>query len=57
MSVLGAAAILVFVTEESTDVPKERTDGFGPLEAILGVISTVYADHEVRSRLPLTTLL
>ena len=30
------------------DVPKEPTDGFGPLKAVLGVVATIYTHHEVR---------
>ena len=30
------------------DVPKEPTDGFGPLKAVLEVIPTIYANYEVR---------
>jgi len=42
---LGAAPVLV-------DVAKENTYGFGPLEAILGAISAIYINHEVRLRPP-----
>jgi len=42
---LRAAPILV-------DVAKEDTHGFGPLKAILGAISGIYTDREVRLRPP-----
>jgi len=34
------------------DVTDETTDGFGPLKAILGIVSAAYADREVRLRPP-----
>jgi len=39
--VLGGAAIPV-------EAAREATDGFSPLKAVLGAISTVYANYEVR---------
>ena len=44
-TVLGASVARV-------DVQKEATRGFGPLKDVLGTISAVYTDHEVRSRPP-----
>ena len=40
---LGGAAI-------SVGAAKEAIGGFGPLEAVLGAISAVYVNSEVRSR-------
>ena len=42
---LGAPAIL-------PGVPAEAKRGFGPLKALLDVISAAYADRQVRLRLP-----
>ena len=44
-TVLGASVARV-------DVQKEAAHGFGPLKDVLGTISAVYTDHEVRSRPP-----
>jgi len=47
--VFGGTAILV-------DTVKDAIDGFGPLKNVLGAISSVYANCEVRSR-PLLEIL
>ena len=40
---LGGAAIPV-------DAAREAPEGFGPLKTVLGAISAVYTNYEVRSR-------
>ena len=35
-----------------TDIQNEAMGGFGPLKAVLGAISTIYANYKVRSRSP-----
>ena len=40
---LGAAAIAL-------DIASEAAEAFGPLKAVLGVISAVYAQYEVCSQ-------
>ena len=48
-TVLGGTAIIL-------DVASEVSEAFGPLKAVLGVISTVYANYEVRLRAPARSL-